>query len=146
MKVLDITLYEFIKSNILLNSNITAEVIKRHGDIRNYVEKILCNGCIELKEEEGEIQGIVAYYCNDETFTNAFITLVLVSPDKMGKGIAGTLLDQVHDKLSKMEFIKCTLEVAKNNHAAMRLYTRKGYEVIEEKTDSYTLSCLISNR
>lgn len=62
-----------------------------------------------------------------------------MSPSATGKGIGSRLLAWAHDFASNdCGCTRITLDVMKKNQGAVRLYERKGYEVVKENRDCVT--------
>ena len=72
-------------------------------------------------------RGFVAFYCNDRSTAQAFITLVLVDPRDRGLGIGRALVACVLELVKQRGFTSCRLEVAKDNTAAHPLYRSLGF-------------------
>ncbi|MDT9701955.1 GNAT family N-acetyltransferase, partial [Streptomyces sp. P17] len=82
-----------------------------------------------------ECAGFVAFYCNNPSKEDAFITLVLVSPFFRGRGISNILLSCVLDICKSRNFKTCTLEVKNNNLSAIRVYSNLGFLKVEENEE-----------
>ena len=102
-------------------------------DLETYLVKLGDHAEI-LSDSAGErCRGIVAFYCNDQTTKQAFITLVLVDPRDRGLGIGQTLVAGVLDIARRRGFTSCRLEVAKRNDTAHAMYLALGFRVIEDR-------------
>jgi ribosomal protein S18 acetylase RimI-like enzyme len=80
-------------------------------------------------------RGFVAFYCNDTTTRQAYITLVLVDPGDRGTGLGGALVGAVLEIARRRGFTSCRLEVAKRNEAARALYVSLGFRVVEDRAE-----------
>ena len=83
---------------------------------------------------DGRCRGFVAYYCNDETTKQAYITLVLVDPRDRGLGIGQSLVACVLDQARRRGFTSCRLEVMRDNAAAQAMYRSLGFRVVEQRS------------
>jgi ribosomal protein S18 acetylase RimI-like enzyme len=82
-----------------------------------------------------ELAGLAAAYCDDPGLGVAFVTNVSVLPEWQGRGVAVQLLDICRSHIGAMGFPRIDLEVAMENHAALALYHRCGFDV-HERTGS----------
>ena len=125
-----------IRSLILDEQRRQGENFINTVSVECYVSKIEKNAEFICHFASGECIGFVAYYCNDPTSKNAFVTLLLVSPEGRGKGVARGLMKAALCILQSRGFERCSLEVKKNNCAALRFYESLGFISVEERKDS----------
>ncbi|MCP5249909.1 MAG: GNAT family N-acetyltransferase [Candidatus Accumulibacter sp.] len=71
--------------------------------------------------------GLVAAYCNDHQRGIAYITSVSVLRGWTGRGIAGRLLDDCAKQASATGLRQVSLEVMRDNAAAIGLYSKNGF-------------------
>lgn len=76
---------------------------------------------------DGRCAGFVAFYCNDRRAEQAFITLLLVSPEFRGMKVASNLLEGVLSIARSRGFASCQLEVNDDNYPALHLYEKFGF-------------------
>jgi len=103
-------------------------------EISDYARKI-ANHATRLEAwSAGTLIGLVAAYNNDFEARIAHITSVSVIREWTGKGIASRLVAQCieHAKASGMRLI--SLEVARNNAPAIKLYEKYGFVAIDAKS------------
>src|SRR6266851_4700971 len=101
-------------------------------DLGEYLAKLGDKAEI-LSDSAGErCRGFVAFYCNDQTTKQAYITLVLVDPRDRGLGIGRTLVACVLDLAKRRGFTSCRLQVARHNEAAHAMYRALGFRVVED--------------
>jgi ribosomal protein S18 acetylase RimI-like enzyme len=81
----------------------------------------------------GCCRGFVAFYCNDESTKQAYITMVLVAPEYRRMGIASALVSCVLELARRRGFTACQLEVAESNADASSLYTALGFVPVERR-------------
>jgi ribosomal protein S18 acetylase RimI-like enzyme len=94
-----------------------------------YVEKILNFAILVSYHIQGQLAGFIAYYCNDIDNKIAFLTMLCVKPEFSGKGIGHQLLNFSMEDIKNKGFNSLHLEVKIDNHPAMNLYKRAGFEV-----------------
>lgn len=132
-----------------LKDLIVQEQRRQHGlfiegiDLEAYLEKIDRNAEIITHIIRGECAGFVVFYCNDTASNIAFITLILVSPQFRGAGVATELLSAVFSVIKKRGFKSCDLQVKKNNTSAISLYENKGFRIVRDDESSYFMTARI---
>jgi len=108
-------------------------------DVDPYLAKLGEKSEIVSDFLSGRCRGFVAFYCNDMSTKQAFITLVLVDPRDRGRGIGRSLVGCVLDMAKRRGFTSCRLEVAKRNDVAHAMYLSLGFRVVEDRADKYLL-------
>ena len=103
-------------------------------DLEVYLEKLGEKAEILSDWAGGRCRGVVAFYCNDESTRQAFITLVLVDPRDRGIGIGRALVTCVLALAKRRGFLSCRLEVAQQNTAARELYRSLGFHIVEVRS------------
>jgi ribosomal protein S18 acetylase RimI-like enzyme len=129
-----------------LKNMIIYEQEKQNGkfidtDIESYFFKLNANAEIFIISENCIDKGFIAFYCNNQKTKIAFITLLLVNEKYRKQGIGYKLVNFVLKTAKERGFIKCNLEVLKENKKAYSLYTSFGFSIIEVKENKYLLSC-----
>lgn len=76
--------------------------------------------------------GYIAYYRNDPSSTNAYITMVVVKPEFRKCGIATRMLNEVIRDCKDNHFSDLRLEVDNENDIAKSLYKKMGFEFEKE--------------
>lgn len=99
----------------------------------DYADKLLQFANIIPYYESGEIKAFIAFYANDPQKENAFLTLILVSPEIQGQKIGRFLLDISIKILQQKGFKNYSLEVLKDNYKALELYQKFGFEIKEDR-------------
>lgn len=99
-------------------------------DLKAYAEKLLRKAEILVHYRGGKTLGLAAYYCHDVESLTGFLSLLWVSPEARGAGIACALMGQVIGVLEARRFHLLKLEVFAGNHRAISFYRRQGFEVI----------------
>lgn len=108
-------------------------------DIDRYLAKLDAHAEIVSDSVSGRCRGCVAFYCNDLTTKQAFITLVLVDPRDRGAGLGRALVAFVLSVAKQRGFISCRLEVGKHNPRAYQMYLSLGFCVVEDRDRTYLL-------
>jgi len=124
---------------------IVAEQDRQRGqfidvDIAPYVLKLYDKAEFVINQEKDRCLGFVAYYANDIHTRNVFITMVLIAPEARRIGLAQALIGFVLDSARRRGFATCSLVVRKSNEAALRVYRRLGFQVVEEQDAKYWLA------
>ncbi len=131
-------LIELLKEN---NSGGTSLSIST--SLEEYVDKILQFSTIIPYVVQGEIKAFISYYRNDSEGLYAFLTMLLVSEHFQGKGIGRLLLDTAIRDLESSGFQFFSLEVQKENKKAIRLYTNYGFQIKEDKGETWLLEKIL---
>lgn len=66
-------------------------------------------------------------------WNKAYLYSLRVRQDWQNHGIGSMLIDVLEKDLRKMGFSRVTLNVARNNQAAIRLYARLGFQIVAEE-------------
>ncbi|MGJ7457455.1 GNAT family N-acetyltransferase [Halomonas sp. RA08-2] len=115
-----------------------------HGvDVEAYAEKLLRESELLVHYREGKALGIAAFYCNDVETLCAFLSLLWVSPEARGSGIARELLDGIISVMEVKRFRYLKLEVLANNHRAINFYRRQGFEEIDSKMGNLIMGLVL---
>lgn len=84
---------------------------------------------------DDQMVGFIFVIGTNETI--AHITTIGVAPEHRKRGIAGMLLEHAEDSLVKKGFDSVVLEVRVSNSAALELYSRAGYVVMQRLSKYY---------
>lgn len=112
-------------------------------NVDDYITKLVNNAEFVTAFHGETCQGFVAYYCNDLASRVAYITLVLVVPDYRGVGLGQSLVSFVLIHAKKKGFVQCRLEVSSNNEAALALYKKLGFRIIENRVNKILLEVIL---
>lgn len=104
-------------------------------DLEAYLGKLADTAEILSDCASGRCRGVIAFYCNDTSTRQAYITLVVVDPGHRGSGLGGALVGAVLDIARRRGFTSCRLEVAKRNDVARAMYGSIGFRVVEDRAD-----------
>ncbi|MBX4928433.1 GNAT family N-acetyltransferase [Rhizobium binae] len=108
-----------------------AEGLRARVDIDAYALKILLNAERFEAWSDGMLIGLLAIYCNNPQQTSAFITNLSVFEEWRGRGIAGALLERSVALARQKGFEIIRLEVEAKNMAAVTVYRRHGFVVLD---------------
>lgn len=128
---------EMIK--LLQAYNSKSEGIHITVDLNQYVEKLLEKAKIIAIHGDGALRAFLAYYDNDPKKDTAFVSMLLVSKEYQGQGIAKNLMDISFADLKRKGFKRYNLEVLKENSKAVLVYEILGFKIIEEKGDFFVM-------
>ncbi len=103
------------------------------ADLDDYLDRLGERAEIVSDWLAGRCRGFAAFYCNDDSTKQAFLTLILVDPRDRGLGIGRTLVTSVLEEATRRGFTSCRLEVAERNESAQALYRSLGFAVIETR-------------
>lgn len=110
------------------------------GSLDDYVNKITRKAEFFLHHEKGVCDGFIAFYCNDPARKRAFVTLTLCAPSARGHKIADGLLAAAISVAKARNFEAFELEVDNDNHSAISLYRRHGFEVISDAGNRFVMA------
>ena len=113
-------------------------------DIEKYAEKIAQSAMRFEAWFDGKLVGLVATYFNDKEKKCAFITSVSVLQEWGGRGLASQLMERCikHAKLTNMK--QLSLEVASNNHIAIKLYERNGFSASKAESSFISMNLYLT--
>jgi ribosomal protein S18 acetylase RimI-like enzyme len=100
--------------------------------IEEYAEKIFKLAVTFEAWVKGRLVGLIAAYFNNPESKSGFITNVSVIKSYTGRGIAAKLLMMTVDYANQNHFSEIKLEVDRNNSKAIGLYTKFGFQPVNE--------------
>lgn len=106
-----------------------------------YLLKITQSAEILMHYIDGGCAGFVAFYCNDRVSKQAFISLLLVSPEYRGMKVASALLGGLFSLARSRGFGTCQLEVNHDNCAALSLYQKFGFKSVFVEDSRIKMIC-----
>ena len=80
--------------------------------------------------------GMIGYYCNDTQRKIAYINAVVVKPNFRGMGIGIAMIKKVIADCSARGLKSIKLEVDKRNRGAIHIYTKLGFQKIDETSNN----------
>ncbi len=100
-------------------------------NIDEYIKKIMLYAVLIECWENERLVGFIAFYCNNISNGEAFITNISVIPEFNGRGIATKLLTKAYAYSKNKGFTTISLEVFNINVGAKALYKKAGFVVTE---------------
>ena len=98
---------------------------------------------IGILNENDEIMGFAAFYCNDEVSKKAYLSMIAVIGEYQGLGIGRKLLNIVENICRSCNMVMLQLEVNKDNFKAISFYRMNGYSMYEVYDKSYIYGKLL---
>lgn len=114
------------------------------NNLKQWAEKVYNNAIVDcFKNENKQVIGLTAYYCNDVEHFEAYLTLIFVDKQFQGGGIAESLFKQVLQscKLKGMRTLK--LECGNENHQANKFYVKMGGHLYSQNDSAGFYSFLV---
>ena len=108
------------------------EFVKNLGsrvDIASYAQKLASNATKFEAWSGGSLVGLLAAYFNDSRKNAAFITNVSVVTGWTHQGVAASLVRKAVEHAKVLGLKHISLEVARANSSAVKLYTNSGFAV-----------------
>lgn len=134
---------EDIKSMIANEQNHQQDEFFSIADIDAYLGKLMNVADVMAHYKNGRLVGFVAFYCNDEVMKQAFVSLIVVSPDMRGTGVSGSLLETMVLMAKRYGLEKICLEVKKNNCRAFKFYVRHGFKIKSQNEHSHIMELAV---
>ncbi len=103
-------------------------------DIGEYSKKLRLNAVTFEAWNGGSLVGMVAAYI-DARDRSCFITNTSVLAEFSGRGVAARLLTACLERARAEHVETVSLEVSKDSHPAIRLYTKFGFRVVGNRED-----------
>ena len=102
-------------------------------DIEAYSEKLFTRAITFEAWSESTLAGLVAAYFNDPDGKAGYISSVSTLKAHRGKGIAATLMRSCIAYAEELSFQNISLEVEKDNQAAVNMYEAFRFQVCEKR-------------
>lgn len=127
-----------------------ASPLRSRVQISDYAKKIASKATRFEAWSGSTLVGLVAAYCNDQEKLIAYITSVSVLRNSTGKGIAYRLMNQCIEHAKELGMRQISLEVARGNTSAIRLYRKSGFVASRTKSafvkKNLILKCFLTGR
>ena len=81
-------------------------------------------------EDQNQLAAAALFYYNFQKMSFAYLDLLATAPGYGGRGYASLLMNAIEDAARKAGMTEFHLHTNDTNHAAVALYTKRGYEVI----------------
>ena len=106
--------------------------IEQQHPLSEYIEKILTYAVLYEYWENDLLTGLAAVYENRGAEYPAYLTCMSIVTESLGKKIASRIMQLVIESLKNKKISLLTLEVHKNNTAALGLYEKFGFSIVCE--------------
>lgn len=103
------------------------------ADLEAYLRKLADRADVLSDFHAGSCRGVVAFYANEPSARQAYITLVLVAPEARGSGLGAALVRGALEICRARGFGTCRLEVREDNAPALATYRRLGFTSVEDR-------------
>ncbi len=120
-----------IKSYFIENDEIFFEPMQSRLDITKFSEKIYQNADQYWVINDEKKIGFMAIYFNHPTKKFGYITTISIIKEFQGTGLGKRLLEEAKFNATENGFKKIRLQVHSHNIIAQNLYTKFGFEMIE---------------
>lgn len=101
------------------------EITDEWHSIRSLTARLTAPRSEFLVADDGKMIGGVAFAQADETGEAVTLRQLYVRPGQQGRGVGGSLLDEIEDSFPEAK--RFTLEVEEANAKAVRFYQSRGY-------------------
>lgn len=108
--------------------------LSKKVNLKNYVNKLLFNGCVLAIIDNNEMLSCRAFYCNDLEHKIAYGSFMSTLSKAQGKGYAKLLIKEMIRICHEKGFH--SIISASINPKAIALYKSMGYDVIREEVDN----------
>jgi len=108
-------------------------------DINIYTSKLLMNATIISIIRNNKLQSFVAYYDNDETKKNAYLSMIVTRKESRYLGYGKTLINTLLSNLKQQKFEYLGLEVLKSNTTAINIYIKNDFSIQDENETHYKM-------
>jgi ribosomal protein S18 acetylase RimI-like enzyme len=135
-----VSLEEFIETVKKYDTYFTPR-LSHLKDIGDWCRKIYENGTVDYYTAgDGKFAGLTAYYANDLTGGEGYLTLIFLDIEFQNKGLAQILFNDVvaNCKKAGMRFLK--LECSKVNIGGVKFYKKMKGKISDENEQSFFFS------
>lgn len=109
--------------------------IPKNVNLDAYLLKIEQFALFHSTFSQNMLYGFVAFYANDSQNFCGFITMIIVSKQHRGKGVAKNLINSACNTMQALGMKECSLEVLRYNLSAINLYKNLGFNIVENKSN-----------
>ena len=109
--------------------------LSEKADLLEYTEKIFELGIVVLAKSQDEIIGILTGYLNDAEKRQGYISVLEVSDECRGAGVAKALLDEFEKSARTAQIRTIKLYTHRDNEGAKRFYLKNGYQIKNEQAN-----------
>ena len=127
---------DILNAIMRLEGCLSPSLSQREVDLQQYAEKLYRHGRVWCYLDHGQPVAMIAGYFNDSKGRTAYITILAVDEKHRGLHLASSLLCELEEFALASGMDKVKLEVRKNNHVARKLYTKFGYGIFGDASDT----------
>ena len=109
--------------------------LSEKANLLEYTEKILELGIVVLAKSQDKIIGILTGYLNDAANRQGYISVLEVSDECRGAGVAKALLNEFEKMARRAQIKTIRLYTHKDNEGAKRFYFKNGYKIKNEQAN-----------
>jgi ribosomal protein S18 acetylase RimI-like enzyme len=102
-------------------------------DLGPWLKKVLKMGVVLVSVEQTNIEGVIAFYCNDRESRQAFITFLGVAKSARRQGIGRGLLEEAILVCRRKGMKSVLLTTGSGNEASIPLYRELGFKEEEDR-------------
>ena len=99
-------------------------------NLTKFATKAVERSIVYAIEDQSQLAAAAIFYYNFRGQPYAYLDLIGTAPGYSGRGYAKAIMDAIEDAARKAEMTEFHLHTNDTNHAAVALYTKRGYEVI----------------
>ncbi len=104
-------------------------------NINEYADKVLNNGYCYAAFDGQSIVGAIMFYCNDQIYKKAYITLIGVVTEYRRMDIGRNLMRMAVKKSTKNGMERIGVHTRESNDISIRLYKNMGFEILCKDPD-----------
>jgi ribosomal protein S18 acetylase RimI-like enzyme len=124
-------LYDFL---LLVNGQFPIP-LNHKSDLRSTANKLFTLGDVFFLKDNKKIIGLVAGYNNNMDNKTGYISILALLQEYRGKGLANKLVETFLENSKKKEMEKVVLFTHSTNKAAINLYKKLGFYVVELRSN-----------
>ncbi len=107
-------------------------------DVYNKVEKGLAKSWVAVTDQGFMVGQVFLQLSSDrhelaDGWNRAYLYSFRIRPEFQNKGIGTRIYAEIEKTLQQMDFKRITLNVARDNQGAIRLYNRLGFQIVAEE-------------
>lgn len=121
----------------LIDQVLTPSLTSRGIELENYSKKLSENAySLIILNENQSIVGMASAYINNIDTKIAYLIILGISEKYRGLHLGRYLLNIINQKANEKGMNKIKLEVRKNNHKAISIYKKEGYDIIGDASET----------
>lgn len=124
-----------IKNAIIDEARNNSNFISDSINLDTYLSKIENFAMFHSTFSQNSLHGFIAFYANDSQNYCGFITMIIVSEQHRGNGVATCLITSACNTMLTLGMKECCLEVQKYNLSAINLYKNLGFTIVDKKSN-----------